>query len=691
MNIGLTKEEILDVYNSIVAKMHAMSDEILRHDQLYYELNDPEISDHEYDELRANFNALNADRVRIFNEISEIYNVALPDEKFDALISIGNKIQSNKFGKVRHSRPMLSLDNAFDRNDLIEFLKRMNKFLNVDDDVGGDNCSEFCIEHKIDGLSLAIIYKDGRVDRALTRGNGYIGEDVTHNILAIDAIPKRIALKGIVEVRGEIYMKIQDFISLNEQSYKQFSTPRNAAAGSLRQLDPSITASRKLEFFAYGIYCDETDQYKRQSDRLDFLQHLGFKTSEYYVANSVDGIMSVYNVVCGKRDGLSYAIDGIVAKANDISVQDKLGFVGRVPRHSIAIKFKAEEKLTTVTDVEFSIGRTGKITPVAIVDPVNIMGANITRVTMHNFDEIKRHDLRIGDTVKLVRSGDVIPKITENVIDELHASRSILTEPDVCPSCGCHLKKDENVVDVFCQNSTGCRAQQLRYIEYFVSKNCFNIMGLGKKQISQLFELGYLNNVIDIFNLHAHVDAISKLDGWGVVSVNNLINSINNAKSIEFKNFVMSLGINGVGTSISDSIVQHCQTVDNFLDCSLGDILSINMIGSLVAQNVYNFILEKKCFVRELLRYIDLQYTRSDFDNLGKNSGKTVVFTGTLSISRAMAKEIAKRRGLQIMSDVSKNTDYLVCGDKPGSKLLKAEQIGVAVVYEDQWMNDELW
>lgn len=456
-------------------------------------------------------------------------------------------------------------------------------------------------------------------------------------------------------------------------------------------MDQNITASRKLEFFAYSIQYDDIDQCTKQSDRLGFLQSINFSTSPYYVTSSIDRIIDIYNNTSNTRWLLQHAIDGIVVKANSIELQDKLGFAGRIPRHSVAMKFKAEEKCTTVIDVEFSVGRTGKITPVAILEPVNIMGANIARVTMHNFDEIRRHDLRIGDTVKLIRSGDVIPKIIENVIDKHHDSREVLLAPDTCPSCNCALSKDPKLVDIFCPNTKGCHAQQLRYMEYFVSRGCFNIVGLGAKQIEQLSSLGYLKNVLDIFDLHMHIDYISKLDGWGIVSANNIINSIEQAKSIEFANFIMSLGINGVGATISESIARKVKNIDAFLDCSFDDILSINMIGEMVAKEIFNFVSTEKEFITKLANCVSIRYTLDVPDSNSKYAGKTVVFTGTLSISRAMAKEIAKRRGLQIMSDVSRNTDYVVCGVKPGSKFTRAEQLGLNIVYEEQWMNDQLW
>ncbi len=677
----MNAQQLLSQYKSISSQMQEINDAILKHDKLYYEDNAPEISDEDYDKLRLHINELNKQRLDLHKQITQEYGIELELDNYEALSSIGNDIQNNKFQKVSHSKPMLSLDNAFNQEDLEDFIKRIYKFLNIPDTTP----IQYCIEHKIDGLSAALVYRNGRLAKALTRGNGYVGEDVTHNTLVIEAIPKTIHLKDTVEIRGEIYMPTKAFLELNATSDKPFSSPRNAAAGSLRQLDPTITASRNLSFFAYTIDQGESS-YSRQSDRLRALQDLGFDVADYSLATTTEEIMAAYNNISDARGGLPYEIDGIVVKVDDLAMQERLGFVGRTPRHSVAVKFKAVEKTTMVRNIEFSVGRTGKITPVAILEPVNIMGSNISRVTMHNFDEIRRHDIRIGDTVNLIRSGDVIPKIIENVIDPEHDKRASVVIPDHCPSCGSALNKDKDVVDIFCVNQA-CQAKRLRYLEYFVSRECFNILGLGSKQLAQLIDLGMIHDATDIFSLHNYRDKIAALDGWGKTSADNLMRSIDNAKSIKFDRFIASLGINGVGSVAAGNIAKKFESMDNLLAANLDEIISIDMIGDVIARDLHKFLTANTDFIKALAECVNIMYEDDipvDTDN--KYYGKTVVFTGTMSISRAMAKEMAKRRGMQVMSSVSGKTDYLVCGDKPGSKLTKAVELGVTVVYEDEWI-----
>ncbi|MDR0552991.1 MAG: NAD-dependent DNA ligase LigA [Holosporales bacterium] len=652
-------------------EIQKLSEEIKKHDDLYYNKSAPIISDHEYDLLRK--------RLRFLEE-------TFPE--LDAVDSPSHNVGPAKlasFLKVSHKTPMLSLDNAFNKNDMLSFVDKVSKFL-------GTSTTDiaFCAEQKIDGLSASIIYKNGRLNVAATRGNGYVGEDITSNIVTIKNIPSEITTKKeIVEIRGEVYMPISSFESLNKarnnDGKSEFATARNAASGSLRQLDPSVTASRNLSFFAYYI---DDDSYIYQTDILESLRSMGFSVADFETCSNINEIMVSYEKMKQARSSLDYEIDGAVFKVNDLRYQKRLGYSGRSPRHSIAFKFPDEEFRTLVLDIEFSVGRTGVITPVAILEPVNISGVIVLRSSLHNFDEIKRLDIRVGDTVLLKRSGDVIPKIVA-VVKEKTAKRAAPLElPRVCPSCGSPLHKNR------CINRSSCRDQIVQYMIYFVSRPCFNIEGLGKQQVKDLYKAGILNNPIDIFNLKDF--PIHSVKGFGVLSARKLLDSIEKSKRLPLSKFITSLGIEQIGEISASVLAMRFGDVENLMKASIEELQEIDGIGTTIASEVYNFFRNASNteFVKRLLTYVTIEQENNVGQSAevqpGKFSGKTIVFTGKLNkITRKEAKQQAVNLGARVSSSISENTDYLVVGEKPGSKLSKAEQVdGITIITEDEWLEE---
>jgi DNA ligase (NAD+) len=660
-------------------ELQSLKDEIQYHDDLYYNKSAPVLLDAEYDKLRRRLNSIE-------EKFKELITDDSPSKK------IGASVTNSNFDKVVHKTPMLSLDNAFSREDMEHFISKAVKFLNFQSDL------EFCAEQKIDGLSASIIYKDGKVSYAATRGNGYIGENIVNNIKTIKNVPKTINLIGEVEVRGEVYMPISSFNELNEKreitGESTFANPRNAAAGSLRQLDCRITESRNLKFFAYYIAISEKEsKLLTQNDILKTLENLGFAVAPYGLCRNIDEIMNYYAKLLKHRFLLDYEIDGAVFKINSVDYQKRLGFVGRNPRHSIAFKFPAEETETVVNDITVSVGRTGKITPIAILEPVNISGAVISKATLHNFEEIERKGgISTGDTVAILRSGDVIPKI---VSITKKSEKDRFFPPSLCPSCGATLIKHAELVDLFCPNHYECPAQIVRYISYFVSKNCFDIAGLGMKQIEDLYKDGRIKNVVDIFTLESRCDfpPLMLKTGWGATSVQKLHKAINNAKTINFSKFIVSFGIPGVGEVISQTLASRFETIEDLISVNKKDLLEINGLGELIAQNIEIFFKNEinRNFIKCLLKHITIEFHKKQ-NSTNKNHffyEKTLVFTGKLSkIGRAEAKNLATSCGAVIGSSISRKTDFVIVGENAGSKLKKANEFNVEVLSEEEFLNN---
>ena len=552
-------------------ELKLLKHELRRHDELYYNKAEPEISDWEYDQLRLRLN-------EIEKRFPELKRSNSPSQKVGAPVS-------GIFSKITHKKPMLSLENAFSKEELGDFIERVQNFLNTSENL------EFCAEHKIDGLSASIFYKNGQLEYAATRGDGYVGEDVTNNIRTISSIPQNIKYLGEIEIRGEVYMPIKSFMELNRQreevGEKLFANPRNAAAGSLRQLDAEVTKSRNLGFFAY--YADGSElNIETQIEVMELIKKLGFASSEYKLCSSLEDMYKYCNDTSQNRPNLPYEIDGAVFKLNSLELQNRLGFVGRNPRHSIAFKFPAEEAETVILDISIGVGRTGKITPVAILEPVNLNGAMVSRATLHNFNEIERKQIAIGDTVKILRSGDVIPKI---IAVTKKSGNSMFSMPTTCPSCGANLVQYSGLVDLYCPNHYGCSAQAVRYISYFVSKNCLDIPGLGEKQVEEFFEEGRIKTALDVFKLREkEIDApLASKPGWGKVSAQKLYDAIENSRDVSLSRFIVSLGSPGVGEVIAQLLADRFKDIEKLRNAEKTDLVELDGLGDLMAEEIYAF------------------------------------------------------------------------------------------------------
>lgn len=669
-------EDKTENINEIKQEIKQLSDEIRLHNDLYYNKSSPEISDEEYDGL--------AQRLKLLeSRYPKLANFNSPNK------TVGADVVSSVFSKITHKIPMLSLENAFNQNDITDFIDRILKFLKI-----SEENLEFCCEQKIDGVSASIIYKDGELHTGATRGNGFVGELITPNIMGVFGIPSNISLLGEVEIRGEVYMPLSSFEKLNKErkneSLPTFSNPRNAASGSLRQLDPNITKARELSFFAYYISSVDGVFVKKQSDQLKLLEEIGFKVPKYFVCNNINEIVSSYSDMISDREMLDYQIDGEVIKVNDIFYQDRLGTVGKSPRYSIAFKFPAEKVRTIIQDISVNVGRSGTITPVAVLHPVMVGGALISKSTLHNFEEIRRKDIRIGDVVMVQRAGDVIPKIIEVDVSLRRDNSEEYEIPKHCPSCGEKLVQDPDLVLLYCPNHHSCPAQKIRYMMHFVSNKCFNIIGLGQKQIEYFYNENMINSPTDIFRLKNY--NLLERKGWDYTSAHKLFDNIEKSRDISAEKFVVSLGIEGVGEVSARNLMQYFKSFENIRNASIEDLLMVDGIGDLVALHIFDFFRSRSNieFIDELLNEISIHYDIikyiQNIDNVF--FGKVIVFTGKLtSISREEAKRKAISFGAIVSSSVSSATDILIVGEKPGSKLKKAVALGIKIMSEEDWIS----
>jgi DNA ligase (NAD+) len=674
--------------------------EIAHHDELYYRKDQPEISDAAYDALCARNVEIEARFPHLVRDDSPSLRVGAPPVE--------------AFGQVVHRVPMLSLGNVFDEEGLRDFLDRIARFLGLSSLEG----LAFTAEPKIDGLSITIRYEKGKLVQAATRGDGYEGENVTTNVRTISDVPKLIKTKGFpdpFEVRGEIYMSRVAFQRLNDEQERRgdrvFANPRNAAAGSLRQLDPAITASRPLRFFAYGWGEVAKLPAETQWDVYQVLHAWGFPLNPLIrLTHSVDEMLIAYRDIESGRSGLDYDIDGIVYKLDRLDLQERLGFVSRSPRFAVAHKFPAEKATTTLRDIDIQVGRTGALTPVAKLDPVTVGGVVVQNATLHNEDEIARKDIRIGDTVIVQRAGDVIPQILGTVKEKRPKGAKRFVFPDVCPACGSHASREsspntekEDAVRR-CTGGLICPAQRVERLKHFVSRNAFDIEGLGEKHINAFYEDGLIQSPPDIFTLAARDErASSKLadrEGWGATSAAKLFDAIEARRNIRLDRFIYSLGIRHVGETTAKLLARNYGTAEAFLAAmkdaaanregeAFAELDNIEQIGPAVAAAIADFFAEPHnvAVVEELLEEVRPEPLEA-IDHASPISGKTVVFTGTLErMTRSEAKARAERLGAKVAGSVSKNTDYVVAGTGAGSKLKNAKDLGVTVLTEDEWLS----
>ena len=665
-----------------------LAERIAHHDRLYHGEDAPEISDAEYDMLIARNNALET-------AFPELIHPDSPSQRVGSMVS-GN------FGKVRHAQPMLSLSNGFSADDIGDFVTRIRKFLSLTetDDLA------FTAEPKIDGLSLSLRYESGHLVQAATRGDGSEGEDVTANIHTISAIPK--ILHGtppeILEVRGEIYIDRKDFLALNADQEgkggKVFANPRNAAAGSLRQKDTSITGSRNLAFFAYSMGEVSAPVAATHNEFLTALRGFGFSVNDLSQhCHALDEMLATYDFIGSQRAALGYDIDGVVYKVDRHDYQERLGQVARAPRWALAHKFPAEQAETIINKIDIQVGRTGALTPVARLSPVTVGGVVVSNATLHNEDEIERKDIRIGDHVIIQRAGDVIPQVVRVLVEKRpHDARKFIF-PDSCPICGSDAIRPEGEAVRRCSGGLACPAQLVEQLKHFVSRDAFDIEGLGARQIEQFLELDWVKTPADIFRLENRRDDLATLDGYGEKSLDNLFTSINARRKIGLERFIYALGIRQVGQATSRLLALHYGDLEmmmsaldpeksaNERETAAAELVDIDQIGDAMAADISRFFGDPvhRHIVSDLASELSILPPERPSEDSAV-SGKTVVFTGTLAgMSRAEAKAKAEALGAKVSGSVSAKTDYLVAGADAGSKARKAAELGVNVLSEDEW------
>jgi len=680
------------------AELKRLAAEIAHHDELYYRKDEPEVSDAAYDGLRARNEAIEARFPHLVRDDSPSLRIgAAPVEAF---------------GKVVHRVPMLSLNNVFDEEGVRDFLDRIKRFLGLDSTEG----LAFTAEPKIDGLSITLRYEKGRLTQGATRGDGYEGENVTANVRTIADIPQAIKTRGFpdpFELRGEIYMSRAAFQRMNEEQASRgerlFANPRNAAAGSLRQLDPSITAKRPLRFFAYGWGEVADLPAKTQWEVYQVLRAWGFPLNPLIrLTRSVEEMLETYRDIESGRAGLDYDIDGIVYKLDRLDLQQRLGFVSRSPRYAIAHKFPAEKATTILNDIDIQVGRTGALTPVAKLDPVTVGGVVVQNATLHNEDEIARKDVRIGDTVIVQRAGDVIPQILGVVQERRPKGAKRFVFPDLCPACGSHASREINPntgkEDAVrrCTGGLICPAQRVERLRHFVSRNAFDIEGLGEKHIKAFYDDGLIQSPPDIFTLAARdkrsTAKLAEREGWGETSAEKLFAAIEARRNVRLDRFIYALGIRHVGETTARLLARSYGSVEAFRAAmvaagrdregeAFAELDNIEGIGPTVAAAIADFFAEPHnvAVVDELLEHVS-PIPLERIDHASPISGKTVVFTGKLHMSRAEAKAKAERLGAKVAGSVSKSTDYVVAGPGAGSKLKNAEALGVTVLTEEEWL-----
>ncbi len=658
---------------SRVVELHKIINE---HSYNYHSLDNPTIEDSEYDAL--------------FNELLEL------EAKYPSLSlshSPTQRIGSEPlegFNKIDHLTPMLSLENAFNTKDLEDFNKRIMERL------VSENQVNFSCEPKLDGIAVNLIYKEGYLHQATTRGDGKTGEDITLNIRTIPSIPlslleSKIKAPRLIEIRGEVFIDIKDFKEINDKaksnSEKVFANPRNAAAGSLRQLDPRVAASRPLKFFAHGMGSldfGKDSSPKTQMEVFDCYVSWGLPINPLAEqANDINECISYFKKIESLRGQLPYEIDGVVFKVNSFDMQDSLGQVSRAPRWAIARKFPAEVGSTKVKSITFQVGRVGSITPVAEFEPLNIGGVVVSHASIHNFDEIERLDVREGDTVQIKRAGDVIPQIIKVDLSKRKKDLQKVKPPNACPSCNSKLIKLENEAILRCNAGTNCPAQKMESIRHYVSRNALNIDGLGESIIELLVYNNLVSNLPDLYLLKK--TDLLELEGFAEKSASKLLNSIENSKETTLARFIYALGIREVGEATALSLSLNFLNIERFLLASKEELIEINDIGPIAADHISNYLSKKdnQNQIKKLLKLgIKLQEVQIQSDNL--LSAKVVVITGSFTgIARSQLKEELIRVGARVSSSVSKRTDYLVAGEKPGSKLKKALELGIEVLEED--------
>jgi DNA ligase (NAD+) len=658
----------------IEKKIEALRDKIRHHEYRYFALDDPEISDAEFDQLMIQLKKFEAEHPTLVTPDS-------PTQR------VGGKPREGVV-KAAHSSPMLSLDNTYNVDDLRSWERRVHE-------LSGRSDVDYVCELKLDGMSLALLYENGRLVRGITRGDGTVGEDVTLNVRTVRSIPlsipkEKLKAAGIpadFEVRGEMLMPLAAFRRMNQEREEKglslFANPRNATAGTVRQLEPSIVAQRRLDYFAYMLLQDGRTFFSRHWESLNALDAAGFKVnSSRKLAKSFEEVWAFIEQEETKREKLPYEIDGIVVKVDRTALQEELGYTGKAPRWAIAYKYAARAGITQIEGVLWQVGRTGKLTPVAMLKPVPIGGTTVSRATLHNPDEIERLGVKVGDWVEVERGGDVIPKVTRVVDDKDHPrGQKLIQVPEKCPVCGTKVVRTEGEVDYFCVNAN-CPAKLRETILHFTSRGVMNIDGMGEALVNQLTDRGLVKNVADIYKLTK--DDLLSLDRMGEKSAENVLREIEASKKLPVERVIYGLGIRFVGERTAQFVAEHLGSMDALMNASEEELQQVNEVGPRIAQSIAEFFQEPRN--RELverLRKASLTFAGTKKERGTKLAGKTFVLTGTLTRPRDQVKKMIEDAGGRVSGSVSKKTDYVVAGSDAGSKLDKAKELGINVIGED--------
>ena len=648
---------------SVKDEIKKLKKEIERHNFLYHAENNPEISDAEYDALYQRLKALEAEEGASNDSPSK---------------TVGSK-PSKGFEKHTHLKPMLSLANVFNQDDFNKFEERIQKRINVEKLV-------YAVEPKFDGIGISLTFEEGSLTKAVTRGDGEVGEVVTENIKTISKIPQTLSIDipKVIELRGEVFFNLDDFNLINKNienaGGKAFINPRNAAAGTLRNLDIEIVKQRPLNIFLYALggHSDDLEIASHQ-EFLEFLEKNSLPRNDLITFGDAAEATRAVKTILDSRDSLNYEIDGAVVKVNESKLQEKLGFVSKAPRWAVAWKFPASEKYSKVNDVLFSVGRTGIVTPYATIEPVLISGANISNVTLHNMDELKRLDIKVNDTVLVKRAGDVIPQITKVNLDIRDGSESLVKIPEYCPSCGNTLKAEGPFLR--CDAGMQCPDQLFGYFEHFVSRKAMNIDGLGYKINTHLIKLGYVKQVADLFKLKRYESELKSLEGFGEKSIDNLFTSIDSSRRPKLETFINSLGIPEVGETTASSLARHFKEFNYLRSASFEDLMQLDSIGEVVAKNIIKFFENDPVGIDALLNEIEIENFVASADS--HLDGIRIVITGSFeNYSRDELKDIIKSKGGVPSSSISSKTDFLIYGEKAGSKYKKALDLGIELITE---------
>lgn len=665
--------------NNIKKKIEKMRENILKYNQYYYTNNESLISDVEYDNL-----------IKELKELEEQYpqfkSVESPTEKVGA-----TNLRESKFQKITHKKPMLSLSNTYNEGEISDFIERVRKLIPEDKEL------KYALELKLDGLSISVQYEKGKLVRGVTRGDGAIGEDVTENIMEITTIPHELPEPLDLEVRGEIVLPLSNFLKLNERRMEAgeevFANPRNAASGTLRQIDSSIIKERGLDSYFYFLVDAEKYGVKTHSESIKFLEKLGFKTTGVCeVLESASKLKKRIDYWEKAKENLDYETDGMVIKVDELELWNILGNTTKSPRWAIAYKFPAKQVTTTMLGVTWQVGRTGKVTPVAELEEVLLSGSKVKRASLHNFHEIERKDIRIGDKVFIEKAAEIIPQVVKSIKEFRDGSEIQIVEPTECPVCQSPVAREEGQVDIKCTNPN-CPGKIKGRIEYFVSRDAMNISGFGSKMVEKMLELGFIKNAGDIYNLKSHEEELVKIEKMGKRSVEKLLESIEESKKRDYSKVLYALGIPFIGKYSGKLLANASGNIDKLMNMSIEELMEIDGVGDKGAKAVYDFFRDSENIqLIEVLRGYGLQFAQEVKEEQSSEErifeGKTFLFTGTLkNFKREEIKEEIEKLGGKNLSAVSKNLDYLIIGEKAGSKLKKAQELGtVKILTEDEFL-----